>query len=159
MVLLKDNARFRFLFLIDALLLLVVIVSQAAFLDYVFVKHSQDYIKLCIFIALDVSVIATVIRAFLLSYRYFSQKHQDFPDGSGKNLKPKWYKRGILPMSYFSWFLYIVVLLAKLLLICLRLDVSKENPQVLQVSSTISEVAATHYDCSTRVLNNRISSR
>lgn len=132
MALLKDNPRFRFLFFIDVVLLFLVIGLQAAFLDYILMKHLEAFSNLCVFAAMDFGILILTSRTFILSYQYFSRKHQDFPDGGSK--RSLRYKKGTLPMSYCTWFLYVVVLLSKLAFISIRLDSKLENPQTLQVS-------------------------
>ena len=133
MGLLEENMRFRFLFVADVFLLLLIIILQAAYLDYILFKILENYVELCIFVVLDFVIVSTTLRTFVLSYHYFSKKHDDFLDGKNR-LLPVWWKKGTLPMSYFAWFIYVCVLLSKLALLCLKSGLSKENPQILQVS-------------------------
>lgn len=137
---LKTSLRFRIIFLLDVLLLLLVQILQGAALNYFFITQFEEYFTTYFLFILDFFCLSVFIGTFILSYNYFTHKDRSerIENKLTSEVSRQWpnFKWGVLPMCYVSWLIYASILVGKLSVIFGNQDSYKEKPAILEVSTS-----------------------
>lgn len=152
MEILKKKIRFRIIFIIDVLLLLIVQVLQGASLNYYFIKQYEEYFTTYFLFILDFFCLCVFGGTFYVSYNHFMRSREDDHVASRKltsSMEKRFPKStyGVLPLSYISWIIYVAILITKLAIIFgtnIVFILVKENhkftAQILQVHDSFREI-------------------
>lgn len=143
MEIIKMKLRFRIIFVLDVLLLLVIQVLQGAALNYFFIKQFEEYFTTYFLFVLDFFCLFVFAGTMIVSFNYFNHRINDSENKERKikEVGKRFLKfdLGVLPFSYLSWLIYVSILIGKLSVIfgTTTTRIFNLDPQILQVRKKI----------------------
>lgn len=117
----EHKVRFRILFVLDLLLLLITQVIQGAALNYYLIKQFEEYFTVYFLFIVDFFCLCVFVGTFIVSYNHFIRTPGNAVEerkkySSIEKRLPR-SKYGVLPLCYISWLFYALILVAKLAVI------------------------------------------